>query len=84
MVARSRREATVYDGYAIASLVLSLVWLLGIGSLLGVIFGRMSDAEANRQDRRMSGFAAAGQVLGVLGIIGAIVLLFLHLHISLI
>jgi hypothetical protein len=78
MTARSERQATVHDGYAIASLILSLVWLLGIGSLLAVIFGRMSDVEAYRCDRRTSGFAAAGQVLGVLGIIGAIAVLVLR------
>jgi hypothetical protein len=50
------------------------MWLFGIGSLLAVIFGHMSDTEAKRQHRKMSGFAAAGQVLGVLGVIGAIVL----------
>jgi hypothetical protein len=72
MTAQAERESTIHDGYAIASLVLSLVWLFGIGSMLAVIFGNMSDAEAKRQGRKMSGFAAAGQVLGVLGIIGAV------------
>jgi hypothetical protein len=75
MAARGERESTVHDGYAIASVILSLVWLFGIGSLLAVIFGHMSDVEAKRGNRRMSGFAAAGQVLGVLGIIGAVILL---------
>jgi Domain of unknown function (DUF4190) len=72
MTAQAERESTIHDGYAIASLVLSLVWLFGIGSMLAVIFGNMSDTEAKRHGRKMSGFAAAGQVLGVLGIIGAV------------
>jgi hypothetical protein len=80
MTARAERESAVHDGYAIASLVLSLVWFLGVGSLLAVIFGNMSDAEAKRQDRKMSGFAAAGQVLGVLGVIGAVAVALLVLR----
>lgn len=75
MTVMGQRNPAIHDGYAIASLVLSLVWLLGIGSLLAVIFGHMSEAEAKRQDRKTSGFAIAGQVLGVLAIIGAIALL---------
>ena len=82
MTAQGSRTATVHDGYAIASLILSLLWLLGIGSLLAVIFGYLSDAEAKRQDRRMSGFAAAGQILGVLGVIGAAAFVMLHFPVS--
>ena len=72
MTIRAQREPTVHDGYAIASLILSLLWVFGIGSLLAVIFGYMSDAEAKRLERRLSGFAAAGQVLGILGVLGAV------------
>lgn len=72
MSVRAEREPTVHDGYAIASLVLSLLWVFGVGSLLAVIFGYMSDAEAKRLERRLSGFAAVGQVLGMLGILGAV------------
>lgn len=80
MTARAERESAIHDGYAIASLILSLAWLFGIGSILAVIFGNMSDAEAKRQGRKMSGFAAAGQVLGVLGIIGAVAVALLVLR----
>ncbi len=69
-----RRDSPVHDGYAIASLVLSLLWLGGIGSVLACIFGGMSETEAKRQHRKTSGFAFAGQVLGVLGVIGALVI----------
>jgi hypothetical protein len=69
-----RRAPAVHDGYAIASLVLSLVWIGGLGSALACIFGGMSESEAKRQHRKASGLAMAGQVIGVLGVIGAIVL----------
>ena len=70
--APQRTAPAVHDGYAIASLVLSLVWLAGLASLLGVIFGAMSEHEAKRQMRRTSGLAIAGQVIGVLGILAVV------------
>ena len=69
------RGPAVHDGYAITSLVLSLVWLGGVGSLLAVIFGAMSELEAHRRQRKASGLALAGQLLGALGIVALIVLL---------
>jgi Domain of unknown function (DUF4190) len=66
------RDPPVHDGYAIASLVLSLVWLAGVGSVLAVIFGHISEQEAKRHGRRISGLAIAGQVLGVLELIGMV------------
>ena len=67
-----RTAPAVHDGCAIASLILSLVWLGGLASLLGVIFGAMSEHEAKRQMRRTSGLAIAGQVIGVLGILAVV------------
>lgn len=63
------------NGYAIASLVLGIVWLAGLGSLLALIFGIMGknqiDASGGRQTGR--GMAVAGIVLGVVGLAGLIV-----------
>jgi Domain of unknown function (DUF4190) len=63
------------NGYAIASLVLGIVWLGGLGSLLALIFGVMAknqiDASGERQTGR--GMAVAGIVLGVVGLAGLIV-----------
>ena len=65
------------SGLAIASLVLGLLWLSGLGSLLAVIFG----TQARRQMRndpglRGAGLATAGIVLGWVGV-SAVALLFL-------
>jgi hypothetical protein len=61
---------------AIASLVLSLLWIGGLGSLLAVIF-----AVAARQHLRESGpwesggeLARAGLILGIIGLLGTVVL----------
>ena len=56
------------DGFAIASLFLSLVWLGGLGSLLAVIFGHTSRGRAKRSGLEPSGLATAGTVLGWVGI----------------
>ena len=62
------------NGLAIASLVLSILWLWGVGSLLAVIFG----ARARRQIRVSGGhqggdgLAIAGITIGIIGVLGAI------------
>ena len=67
------------NGLAVASLVLSIVWLAGVGSILAIVFGVV----ARRQIRESKGaqggegVALAGFVIGILGVIGlgAVVLL---------
>lgn len=63
-----QQPSATHDGMAIASLVLSLVWLWGLGSLLAVIFGHISHKEAKRLHRQPSGMATAGLVIGYLGL----------------
>jgi hypothetical protein len=62
----------VNDGKAIASLVLGLTGLCGIGSLLAIILGHQSRGQAKRQGREPSGMALAGVILGYVGLVGAI------------
>lgn len=64
----------LHDGLAIASLVLSLVWLGGVGSLLAVFFGTESCSDARLAGRRASSMAEAGILLGIFGALGSIVL----------
>jgi hypothetical protein len=70
-----RTAPAVHDGYAIASLVLSLVWLGGLGGILALIFGSMSCDEARKAGRQNSGMAIAGIWLSVLGFIGTVILI---------
>ncbi len=62
------------SGVAIASLVLGLLWLCGIGSLLATIFGEMALSQISRSNGAVSGkaLALAGLVLGILGLTSSI------------
>jgi hypothetical protein len=61
---------------AVLSLGLSILWLSGIGSLLAVILAVMARKriKESRGSRTGEGFAIAGLVLGVLGVLGGVVL----------
>jgi hypothetical protein len=64
------------NGLAIASLVLGILWVGGLGSLLALIFGIVGKKQIRRSNGQQAGggLATAGIVLGIVGIIGAILL----------
>lgn len=70
------------NGLAIASLVLSILWLGGVGSILAIIFGFV----ARRQIRRSGGpqggdgLALAGLLIGIVGVLA--VALFLSITVA--
>jgi hypothetical protein len=53
---------------AVASLVLSLLWLFGLGSLLGVIFGHIALSQIKQSGELGRGLAIGGIVLGYLAL----------------
>jgi Domain of unknown function (DUF4190) len=55
---------------AIASLVMGIIWLFGLGSLLAIILGTIALTQISRFPGRLEGkgLAIAGMVLGVLGL----------------
>jgi Domain of unknown function (DUF4190) len=59
------------NGLAIASLVCSIVWLGGVGSLLAVIFGFIARSQIKRAEdhQQGNGLALAGIILGFLGLV---------------
>ena len=59
-------------GKAIASLVLSLVGLCGVGSLIAVILGHQSRGQAKREGRPPSGMALAGVIIGYVGLVATV------------
>ena len=58
------------NGFAVASLVLGIVWFMGLGSILALVFGYVGkhqiDSSGGRQSGR--GMAIAGIVLGWVGV----------------
>ena len=57
------------SGLAIASLVLGIVWIYGVGSLLAIIFGHVARGQIRRRERiGGSGMALAGLILGYIGL----------------
>lgn len=65
------------NGLAIASMVLGILWIYGIGAVLALIFGYQArtqiDASGGTQTGR--GMATAGIVLGWIGVGGIIILI---------
>ena len=62
------------NGLAIASLVLGIVWVFGLGSILAVIFGFVGRKQIRQSRGRQGGggMAVAGIVLGFVGVVGLI------------
>jgi hypothetical protein len=62
------------NGLAVASLVLGIVWVFGLGSILAVIFGFVARRQIRESGGRQSGegMALAGIILGFVGVLGLI------------
>jgi len=58
------------NGLSVASLVLGIVWLWGLGSLLALVFGYIAKRDIDRSNGTQSGrgMAIAGIVLGWIGV----------------
>ena len=63
------------NAMAIASLVLGIVWIYGIGAILAVIFGYKARKEIDGSNGTQTGrgMATAGIVLGWIGIVGTLI-----------
>ena len=73
-IARSRHPGSTAqarsNGFAIAALILGIVWLCGFGSLMAVIFGHVSLTQIARSEgwEKGRGMALAGLILGYCGL----------------
>src|SRR5262249_3006363 len=56
------------NGMSIASLVLGILWLWGIGSILALIFGYIGLRQTRERNENGRGMAIAGVVLGWVGV----------------
>jgi len=63
------------NGLAIASLVLGILWLGGLGSVLAIIFGFIALSQMKRSYEGGRGLAIAGTVLGFVGSVGMVLVL---------
>lgn len=72
----STRPPRATSGSAVASLVLGILWIWGIGSLLAVLLGFRARSQIKRSNGAVggNGLAVAGITLGIVGVIGAVVL----------
>ena len=69
------KSTTSTNGMAIASMVLGIVWLWGLGSVLALVLGYAAKREIKRTNQNGSGMATAGIVLGWIGAVGIVFLL---------
>ena len=56
------------NGFAIASMVLGIVWIYWIGSVLAIIFGFIAYSQIKERNQAGRGMATAGLILGFIGI----------------
>jgi len=65
------------NALAVISLVLSIIWVAGLGAVLAVIFGFVARSQISKSNGRQKGLgvATAGIVVGFVGVAGAIVLI---------
>jgi hypothetical protein len=56
------------NGFAIASMVLGIVWIYWIGSVLALVFGYVAKRQIRERGEQGGGMATAGIVLGWIGV----------------
>jgi hypothetical protein len=73
-----QQQAQKTNGFAIASMVLGIIWIYWIGSILALVFGYIARSQIKRSQGMQSGdgMAIAGIVLGWIGV-GILLLLIL-------
>lgn len=65
------------NGFAIASMVLGIVWIYWLGSVLALIFGYIARGQIRAGNQQGDGMAIAGIVLGWIGVGTLLLLIFL-------
>ena len=66
------------NGFAIASMVLGILWIYSIGSILALVFGYKARKEIDQSNgaQQGRGMATAGIVLGYIGLAGILLFIF--------
>ena len=70
-------ESAETNGLAIASLILSILWLFGVGSIIGIVLGCVGMGQIRDSGGRQGGraIALAGVVVGIIGLASLAVLI---------
>jgi hypothetical protein len=63
------------NGFALASLVLGILWVYWVGSILAVIFGYVALNQIRTRNEKGRGLAVAGLVFGCIGLAGLVAFL---------
>ncbi len=65
------------NGLAVASLVLGIIWMYGLGSILALVFGYTGKSQIDKSNGEQTGggLAIAGIVLGWIGVVGLIIII---------
>ena len=63
---QGQKQAT--NGFAIASMVLGILWIYWIGSILAIIFGFIAMSQIKERNQAGKGMATAGLILGFIGL----------------
>ncbi len=75
---RATMQPTSTNGFAIASLVLGILWLYWVGSVLALVFGYVALGSIKRSGdtEKGKGLAIAGVVLGWIGVATLLIVIF--------
>jgi hypothetical protein len=68
------------NGMAVASLVLGLLWIYGVGAILALIFGEVARSQIKQSGQQQggAGMAMAGRILGSIGIVVPLAIIILN------
>ena len=66
-----------YNGLAIASMILGIMWIYGVGAILAVIFALIAKRQIRERGEKGGAMATAGLVLGIIGIAGIVLIVVL-------
>ena len=64
-----------FNRLAVASAVLAILWIFGIGSLLALVVGRIAERQIRASDQRGDALAGFGIVFGLIGLLVGILIL---------
>lgn len=70
-------QSAGYNGLAIASMVLGILWIYWVGSVLAVIFAGIALNQSKTDGKQGKGMAVAGLVLGLVGLASLAIVLIL-------